>query len=83
MLTAGDFKNGVTFEKAYVECVNGVITVYTNEGKEEIVLPGGDGLYREEVEFIEGVVDGKPFVTADVESVYETMKLVFTEKYGK
>ena len=74
---------GVTFEKAYVECVNVVITVYTNEGKEEIALPGGDGLYREEVEFIEGVVDGKPFVTADVESVYETMKLVFTEKYGK
>ena len=74
---------GVTFEKAYVECKGGVVTVYTNEGKETVTLPDGNELLREEIEFIEGVVDGKSFVTANVESVYDTMKLIFREKYGK
>ena len=83
--TSFDFRAfyGVTFEKAYVEYMDGVVTVYTNEGKEEVTLPGGDSLLREEIEFIDGVVNGKPFVTANVESVYDTMKLIFREKYGK
>ncbi|MBO5060737.1 MAG: Gfo/Idh/MocA family oxidoreductase [Clostridia bacterium] len=70
----------VTFENAYVECINGCVTLYTNEEKKEITFSGENYLYREEVEFLEGVVDGKPFKTADIYSVYETMKLIFAEK---
>ena len=71
---------GVTFEKAYVEYRDGKVTVYTNEGKEEITFSGESELVRAETEFVEAVVDGKPFATADVSTVYETMKLVFAEK---
>ena len=34
-------------------------------------------------EFIEAIADGKPFSTADVASVYESMKLLFDIKYNK
>ncbi len=71
----------VTFEKAYVECVNGKVTLYTDESKQEIKLNNDETpYYREIVEFIEGVVDNKPFKTADIESVYVTMKVIFKEK---
>lgn len=71
---------GVTFENAYIECINGKVTVYTNETAEEIELEESNSLYEEEVEFIEAVVDGKPFKNATIESVYETMKIIFEEK---
>ena len=72
----------VTFEKAYVECVNGKVTLFTDDSKHEVEFDDIESpYYREVVEFVEGAVDGKPFVTADTDSVYETMKVVFKEKY--
>ncbi|MBO5364111.1 MAG: Gfo/Idh/MocA family oxidoreductase [Clostridia bacterium] len=73
-------KYAITFEDAYIESVNGKVTVYTNEGKFEPELPGVDPMYDEVVEFLNAVIDGKPFKTADVNSVKETMKVVFREK---
>ena len=71
----------VTFEKAYVECVNGKVTLYTDENKQEMHFDNSETpYYREAIEFIEAVVDGKSFTTADIDSVYETMKVVFSEK---
>lgn len=73
----------VTFENAYVECKNGEVWVYAHEEKNKIDLPGEDAMMREIREFVGGVVDGKPFMTADLSSVAETMEQVFLEKYGK
>ena len=70
----------VTFEDAYVVCQNGKATIYKNGEIEEGDTDRGDCYYKEVTEFIEAVVDGKPFKTANVESVYETMKVVFKEK---
>ncbi len=70
----------VTFEDAYVVSHDGKVTVYTNESSFEPEINSDDCYYKEVNEFIEAVVDGKPFKTADVESVYETMKIVFNEK---
>ena len=70
----------VTFENAYVVCQSGKVTVYTNESSFEPEINGGDCFYKEVSEFISAVVDGEPFRTADVGSVYETMKVVFSEK---
>ena len=70
----------VTFEGAYAVCQNGKVTLYTNEGAEQVDTDSGDCFYKEVKEFIEAVADGKPFKTADVESVYKTMKVVFKEK---
>ena len=72
----------VTFEKAYVECKMGKVMLYTDDDCKEIEFDDNQTpYYRETVEFIESVVDNKPFVTADMDSVYETMKVVFKEKY--
>lgn len=70
----------VTFENAYVVSLNGKVTVYTDGGAFEPEINGGDCYVKEVTEFIEAVVDGLPFRTADVQSVYETMKVVFNEK---
>jgi len=71
----------VTFEKAYVECIGGKVMLYTDEGSNEIALTSDTNMYyKEETEFIEAVVDGKPFVTADINTVYETMKIIFKER---
>lgn len=71
----------VTFEKAYVECIGGKVMLYTDEGSCELDLTSDTNMYyKEETEFIEAVVDGKPFVTADINSVYETMKIIFKER---
>jgi predicted dehydrogenase len=74
-------KYAVTFEKAYVESVNGKVTLYTDDEKKEIVFDDDTTCYyREVLEFVDSVVSDKPFVTADIDSVYETMKIVFAEK---
>lgn len=70
----------ITFENAYIESVNGNLKIYTNNEVIDGNLIENNELYEEEKEFIEAVVDGKPFKTADVYSVYETMKIVFKEK---
>ena len=71
----------VTFEKAYVECIGGKVMLYTDDEAKEITFDKNENMYyREEKEFIEAVVDGKPFVTADINSVYETMKIIFKER---
>jgi predicted dehydrogenase len=70
----------VTFEGAYIVSQNGKVTVYENGNSFEPEMSSGDCYYKEVNEFIEAVVDGKPFKTADVSSVYETMKVVFKEK---
>lgn len=80
------FKAGynVTFEKAYVECVNGKVTLYVDDSSEEIIFDDDEtSYYREVEEFVKCVVEDKPFITADTDSVYETMKVVFKEKYGQ
>ena len=52
--------------------------------KKQIELPSGESpYYREMREFVECVIENKPFPTADVSSVYETMRLIFREKYGE
>ena len=72
----------VTFEKAYVENKSGKVVLYTDEEITEVEFEDKQtSYYREVVEFIEAVVNNKPFVTADIDSVYETMKVVFKEKY--
>ena len=74
-------KYAVTFEKAYVESVNGKVTLYTDDEKKDIVFDDDTTCYyREVLEFVDSVVGDKPFTTADVDSVYETMKIVFAEK---
>lgn len=73
-------KYAITFENAYVESINGKVTVYTNEEKYEPELPGVDPMYNEIVEFLEAVIEDKPFKTADVLTVKDTMDVVFTEK---
>lgn len=70
----------VTFENAYVECINGKVTVYTDDEEKEIEFEPNNCYYEEAEEFIAAVVDGVPMKTATVESVYETMKVVFEEK---
>lgn len=71
----------VTFEKATVECVKGEVTLYTDEGETSVALDNTETMYqREEREFIKFVVDEKPSERADINSVYETMKLLFEEK---
>lgn len=70
----------ITFENAYVECINGEVTVYTDDNEEKISFESSDPFYVEVEEFIESVVNDKEFTTADTESVYNTMKLIFAEK---
>lgn len=70
----------ITFENAYVESVNGDITVYTNEEIFKPELEKGDCYYREMCEFIDCVVNEKTLVTATLDSVYSTMEILFEEK---
>lgn len=70
----------VTFEKAYIENLNGDVTVYTNDGIIKPEFENGDCYYREVSEFIDSIIENKPFVTADIDSVYESMELLFKEK---
>lgn len=73
---------GVTFEMAYVECTNGCVTLYTDDKKQQIELDNSESpYYREMREFVECVAEHKPPLTANIDSVYETMKLIFKEKY--
>lgn len=69
-----------TFENAYIENINDVITLYTDD-KSEVLKFEQVNIFEEElIEFIDGVVSDKPFTTVSTESVYDTMKFVFAQK---
>ncbi len=70
----------VTFEEAYVELLKDKVTIYQNEQKQEALLPNINIFYSEVMEFIDGLDEDKPFPHADINSVYESMKLIFEEK---
>ncbi len=69
-----------TFERGYVESTSEGTYVYTENKREEVILGDDNSLYDEVVEFVAHVVDNKPLKTATLESVHETMKLLFAEK---
>lgn len=79
------FKTGyaVTFENAHIERVGDKVTIYTNDGVTETEIKKSNSHMKEAAEFIEAVADGKPFATADISSVYESMKLLFEIKQSR
>ena len=69
-----------TFENAYIEQINDVTTLYTDDKSEVLTFEDSNYFVEEEVEFIDAIVNDKPFSTVSLESVYETMKFVFAQK---
>lgn len=70
----------LTFEKAYIEQINGVTTLYTDDSSEVLSFEDTNPFVDEIVEFIDGIIYDKPFTTVSTESVYDTMKFVFAQK---
>lgn len=75
-------KYAITFEKAYVENVNGEVVVYTDEKTFTPDYEKGDCYYREINEFISCIAEDKPFETSPHESVFSSMEMLFSEKNG-
>ena len=87
MLEQESVNRGVSLDKLKDNAGNALSSfiINLNKGRKIVFLAGrgnngGDCYVKEVTEFIEAVVDGLPFRTADVQSVYETMKVVFNEK---
>ena len=76
------FRSGysVTFENAHIERIGNKVTIYTDDGAKETVIKKSNSHMREATEFVEAIADNKPFNTADVLSVYESMKILFEIK---
>lgn len=70
----------ITFEKAHIECLNGKITVHTDEKAEEITFEKQNRHKMEAEEFLNAIMDDSYFKTIDTESVFDSMKLLFDIK---
>jgi len=70
----------VTFENAYVELKDGVVTVYESEESHTVSFSGEDAMYREVETFIEGCLSGAEVSKANVNTVLDSMRVIFKEK---